>query len=133
MKDFRYFRHLRPQAKNGRRRGVLTFEWILLMTVLVLGIVGGLSAVRDATIDELGDVAAAALSLDMSYEVAEFSKEIDLSDGSKFTLNLPGMGYADQSMLNGNDDIDRKRQSPKEEILVNGVAINHATSGDDGQ
>ncbi len=49
--------------------GVLTFEWILLITVLVIGIVGGLSAVRDAVISELGDVAEAVISLDQSYTI----------------------------------------------------------------
>ena len=49
--------------------GVLTFEWILLVTVLVIGIIGGLGAVRDAIIDELGDVAQAMLALDQSYTV----------------------------------------------------------------
>ena len=49
--------------------GVLTFEWILLITVLVIGIVGGLSAVRDAVITELGDVAEAVISLDQSYTI----------------------------------------------------------------
>jgi Flp pilus assembly pilin Flp len=51
--------------------GVLTFEWILLITVLVIGIVGGLSAVRDALITELGDVAAAMISLDQSYTILQ--------------------------------------------------------------
>ncbi len=50
-------------------RGVLTFEWVLLITVLVIGIVGGLSAVRDALITELGDVAEAMISLDQSYTI----------------------------------------------------------------
>lgn len=49
--------------------GVLTFEWILLITVLVIGIVGGLSAVRDAIIDECGDVSEGIVSLDQSYWV----------------------------------------------------------------
>jgi Flp pilus assembly pilin Flp len=49
--------------------GVLTFEWILLITVLVIGIVGGLSAVRDAMITELGDVVEAMISLDQSYTI----------------------------------------------------------------
>ncbi|MBQ9454296.1 MAG: hypothetical protein Q4A17_06085 [Thermoguttaceae bacterium] len=49
--------------------GVLTFEWILLITVLVIGIVGGISAVRDALIDELGDVSEGVVSLDQSYWV----------------------------------------------------------------
>lgn len=47
--------------------GVLTFEWILLTTVLVIGIVGGVAAVRDALIDELGDVAQAMMALNQSY------------------------------------------------------------------
>lgn len=48
-------------------RGVLTFEWILLITLLVIGIVGGYSAVRDGIIDELGDVAGAVISVDQSF------------------------------------------------------------------
>ena len=50
-------------------QGVLTFEWILLITVLVIGVVGGLSAVRDAVVSELGDVAEAMISLDQSYSI----------------------------------------------------------------
>jgi Flp pilus assembly pilin Flp len=49
--------------------GVLTFEWILLVTLLTIGIVGGLAAVRDAIIDELSDVAEAMLALDQSFRI----------------------------------------------------------------
>ena len=49
--------------------GVLSFEWVLLVTVLVIGVVGGLAAGRDAIIDELGDAAEAMLALDQSYSV----------------------------------------------------------------
>jgi Flp pilus assembly pilin Flp len=51
------------------QEGVLTFEWILLITVVTIGVVGGLSAVRDAVISELGDVAEAMISLDQSYSI----------------------------------------------------------------
>lgn len=47
--------------------GVLSFEWTLLATVLVVGIVSGLAAARDAMIDELGDVAEAMVALDDTY------------------------------------------------------------------
>ena len=50
--------------------GVLSFEWVLLVTLLTIGIVGGLAAARDAIIDELGDVAQAMLALDQSYTIA---------------------------------------------------------------
>ena len=46
-----------------QRRGVLTLEWILLVTVLVIGVIGGLGAVRNATIAELADLAEAIESL----------------------------------------------------------------------
>lgn len=59
--------------------GVLTFEWILLITVLTIGIVGGLSAVRDAVITELGDVAQAMVALDQSYEILQ-PWEISVAD-----------------------------------------------------
>ena len=49
--------------------GVLTFEWVLLVSVLVLGVIGGLSAVRDAIVDELGDVCQALMGLDQSYTI----------------------------------------------------------------
>lgn len=49
--------------------GVLSFEWVLLITVIVIGIVGGLAAARDGIIDELGDAAQAMLALDQSYQV----------------------------------------------------------------
>jgi Flp pilus assembly pilin Flp len=51
--------------------GVLSFEWILLVTLLTIGIVGGIAAARDAIIDEFGDVAEAMLNLDQSYFIAD--------------------------------------------------------------
>ncbi len=35
-----------------RRRGALTLEWVLLATVIVIGTVGGVAAVRNALILE---------------------------------------------------------------------------------
>ena len=49
--------------------GVLSFEWVLLTTLLVFGVAGGLVAARDAIIDELGDVAQGMLALDGSYTI----------------------------------------------------------------
>jgi Flp pilus assembly pilin Flp len=55
--------------------GVLSFEWILLVTLLTFGIVGGVAAARDAIIDEFGDVAQAMLALDQSYTI-DFPLEV---------------------------------------------------------
>jgi Flp pilus assembly pilin Flp len=50
--------------------GVLSFEWTLIAVLLVFGIVAGVAAVRDTIIDELGDLAEAALQFDQSYSFA---------------------------------------------------------------
>ncbi|GAB4137791.1 hypothetical protein [Thermopirellula anaerolimosa] len=47
--------------------GLLTFEWILLATLIVIGLVGAYSAVRDGLVDELGDVAEAVIRVDQSF------------------------------------------------------------------
>jgi hypothetical protein len=62
MRVKRIFGHVWSQDHGG-----LTFEWILLLTVLVVGIVGGYTVVRDAVIDELGDVAGAVIAVDQSF------------------------------------------------------------------
>jgi Flp pilus assembly pilin Flp len=49
--------------------GVLSFEWVLLITLLTLGLVSGLTAARDGFIDELGDVAEAMVCLNQSFTV----------------------------------------------------------------
>ena len=49
--------------------GVLSFEWVLLLTLLTIGVVSGIAAARDAIIDELGDVSQAMLALDQSYTI----------------------------------------------------------------
>jgi len=49
--------------------GVLAFEWTLLLTLLVIGIVVGVAAARDAIIDELGDTAQVMLAVDQSYHI----------------------------------------------------------------
>jgi Flp pilus assembly pilin Flp len=48
-------------------QGVLSFEWTLLAVLLVIGVVSGVAAGRDAITDELGDVAGAMLAWNQSY------------------------------------------------------------------
>jgi hypothetical protein len=58
-----------PLSKHRRyhkRRGVLTLEWILLVTVIVIGTIGGLGLVRNATVGELRDLAEAITALNMA-------------------------------------------------------------------
>jgi len=50
--------------------GFLTFEWIMLLTLLVIGVIGGVAGVRDAIIHECQGVVGAMVSLDQSYFIA---------------------------------------------------------------
>jgi Flp pilus assembly pilin Flp len=67
--------------------GVLSFEWTLLLTLLTIGIVSGLSAARDAVIDELGDIAQAAQGIDQSYSLAGLEIDFDGDTVIDFTSN----------------------------------------------
>ena len=62
------------KPRNQKRRGVLTLEWVLLVTVIIIGIIGGLGAVRNATNGELLDLAEAIESLNVKTE-AELESE----------------------------------------------------------
>jgi Flp pilus assembly pilin Flp len=59
--------------------GVLSFEWTLLLTLLTIGVVGGLAAARDAIIDELGDVAEAAQGIDQSYSLSDLDLNLTIN------------------------------------------------------
>jgi hypothetical protein len=56
----------KSRQRQRRRRGVLTLEWILLVTVIVIGVIGGLGAVRSATLGELKDLAEAITELNVT-------------------------------------------------------------------
>ncbi|MDO4551876.1 MAG: hypothetical protein Q4C96_11585 [Planctomycetia bacterium] len=59
--------------------GFITFEWIMLMTVLVTGIGGTVATTHQALTSELTDVADAIISLDQSYYIS-----------SPWEINTPG-------------------------------------------
>jgi Flp pilus assembly pilin Flp len=98
--------------------GVLTFEWVLLVTLLTIGIVSGVAGVRDAIIDELGDVAQAMLSLDQSYvidfplEVVVHTTTASSAAGSSFTDAAfyqdcsRTTAYAPQQVFTGDPNLD---------------------------
>ncbi len=51
------------------QEGVLSFEWTMLASLLTVGVVAGVASVRDATIDEMGDLTRSMTSLDQSYRI----------------------------------------------------------------
>ena len=46
---------------------MLTFEWILLIAILVIAMIGGLATVRDAMLNELNDIAIVISVIDQTF------------------------------------------------------------------
>ena len=79
---------MKLSAKNKKQAGfILTSEAVLLSTVLVIGMVTGLTTVRDSMNAELEDVAEAFGSLDQSYTIDGIQNDhlTAASAGSQFT------------------------------------------------
>jgi Flp pilus assembly pilin Flp len=49
--------------------GVLSFEWTMLASLLTVGLVAGMTSVRDGIIDEMGDLTTSMTSLDQSFRI----------------------------------------------------------------
>ena len=46
----------RPRPRHRRRRGAITLEWILLVTVIIIGTVGAVAVVRNALVLEYVEI-----------------------------------------------------------------------------
>ena len=67
----------------SEEEGLLSFEWTLLVTLLTIGAVTGMTAARDAVIDELGDTAEVMLAIDQSYTIQRpLNNDVHMGDGS---------------------------------------------------
>jgi len=60
-------RHLVKLWNDDCGSGLLTGEWLFLFAILVLGLITGLVAVRQALLSELIETAQAILALNQSY------------------------------------------------------------------
>jgi Flp pilus assembly pilin Flp len=69
---------------NDEAGAIVAAEIILVATILVIGIVTGLSSVRDAVIEELADVGAAIGSVNQSYLVGGSTSHSAQAAGSQF-------------------------------------------------
>lgn len=56
-------RILKTSGPKGRRRGSVFVEYILLVTIVGIGVIVGLATVRDALVNELNDLADAILMI----------------------------------------------------------------------
>jgi len=55
----------RKGNKRRKKRGMLTLEWILLVTILVIGLVAGIAAVRGALVSEFAELIQSICGVDV--------------------------------------------------------------------
>jgi hypothetical protein len=85
---------LRNLWNDDAGSGLITGEILFLFTILILGIIAGLVAVRQAIISELTESAQALLALDQSYSFSGQSncEAITLGSSASDTTNTIGEG-----------------------------------------
>jgi Flp pilus assembly pilin Flp len=77
---------------------LIATEWVFVATILVLGIITGLVAVRQAVISELTEFANAVMALDQSFSFAGQSNCLSSTAGSAATD--PGPSVINESSVN---------------------------------
>ena len=63
---------------------VVSAELVIIATILVLGVIVGLTTVRDQVVQELGDLAIAVASLNQSYSFSGITGHHSSTAGSLF-------------------------------------------------
>ena len=64
--------------------GLICAELVIVMTLMMCAVIVGISALRDAIVTELADVAAAIASLNQSYSVGGISGQHAFQPGNQY-------------------------------------------------
>lgn len=75
---------------------IISVELILIATISVIGLLAGLTAVRDGVVCELSDVAGAVQDLNQSYSYSALTGHSATNVGSDFLDSLDFCDNADQ-------------------------------------
>ena len=78
-------RRLMQKLWSDDHGALIATEWVFVATILVLGIITGLIAVRQAVISELTEFANAVMALSQSYSFAGQSNCLSSTAGSAAT------------------------------------------------
>lgn len=70
---------------NDQQGFIVSIELILLSTILVIGLITGMTALRDAVVSELSDVGGAIQDLNQGYEYNGVAGNSGRTQGSDFT------------------------------------------------
>jgi Flp pilus assembly pilin Flp len=105
--------------------GVLAFEWTLLLTLLVIGIVGGVAGARDAIIDELGEVAQEKHAVDLSSTLAA---PLQVNVHTSAVSSASDSSFIDALLY---VDCDSTFPGPPDQQPAPGIPIDDFNPGDD--
>ena len=96
----RNIRELGRRLFDDERGATASMEMILIGTIVILGMIVGLTTWRDAIVQELGDSAAAVSELNQSYRFAEntINRTFPTDDGGsvQISVQVAGSSYLDQ-------------------------------------
>ena len=81
-------KNLVSRVWNDEAGFVVSSELVLIGTILVIGLVSGLTSLRDQVVQELGDLALAIASINQSYSYSAITGHSGSSAGSIFQDNL---------------------------------------------
>jgi hypothetical protein len=86
-----------PRKAHSRKKQagfIVSIELLLLASITVIGLIVGMTNVRDAVLAELSDVSESIGSLDQSYSITAVSNAAGTAAtaGSKFTDDLDNNG-----------------------------------------
>ena len=87
---------------NDEAGFIVSAELVLIFTLVFCGVAVGMSVVRDALVQELGDVAEAIGALDQSYNFRGLDAELEAGGGASHA-SCSGSGFNDEE-----DDCDCK-------------------------
>ena len=82
---------------NDNRGFIVSIELILIATIVVIGLISGLTAVRDGVVSELSDVAGSVQDLNQSYSYNGVTGHSAAVAGSDFSDNLDFCDDADDA------------------------------------
>lgn len=82
------------ELARDERGFIISMELILIMTILVIGLIAGLTALRDAVVSELSDVARSIQETNQSYETGGTSSPSASQAGSAFSDRSDSFGGA---------------------------------------
>ena len=86
---------------NDEAGFLVSAELVLIFTLVFCGVAVGVSTVRDALVQELGDVAEAVGALNQSYSYRSISSASNTGGVAGTHASCAGSGFADE-----NDDCD---------------------------